>query len=40
MPPQNDIIADSACLGMYPLCPGKKELIKIPGLAKAWKLTV
>ncbi len=28
-----------ACLGQYPLCAGK-DMIKIPGLAKEWKLNV
>lgn len=26
------------CLGLYPLCPGKKELLEVPGLAKEWKI--
>lgn len=26
-----------ACLGLYPLCPGK-ELVKIPAIAKEWKI--
>ncbi|MBQ7932269.1 MAG: glycoside hydrolase family 92 protein, partial [Clostridia bacterium] len=27
-----------ACLGMYPLCPGKAELVKFPGIAKKWEI--
>lgn len=27
-----------ACLGMYPLCPGKTEFVKIPPIAKSWKI--
>ena len=26
------------CLGLYPLCPGKNELLEVPGLAKEWKI--
>ena len=26
------------CLGEYPLCPGKAENVKFPGLAKSWKI--
>lgn len=26
-----------ACLGEYPLCPGKKENIRVPGIAKSWR---
>ena len=28
------------CLGEYPLCPGKAENVKFPGLAKSWKINV
>ena len=28
------------CLGEYPLCPGKVENVKFPGLAKSWKINV
>lgn len=27
-----------ACLGMYPLCPGKREFVKIPPIAKSYKI--
>ena len=27
-----------SCLGMYPLCPGKTEFVKIPAIAKNWKI--
>ncbi len=27
-----------ACLGMYPLCPGKTEMVKIPPIAKEWSI--
>lgn len=27
-----------SCLGMYPLCPGKAEFVKIPAIAKNWKI--
>lgn len=27
-----------ACLGMYPLCPGKAELVKFPGIVKKWEI--
>ncbi len=27
-----------ACLGMYPLCPGKREFVKIPPIAKSFKI--
>ena len=27
-----------ACMGMYPMCPGKKEMVEIPGLAKKYTI--
>ncbi|MGI6260488.1 MAG: GH92 family glycosyl hydrolase [Acutalibacteraceae bacterium] len=27
-----------ACLGMYPLCPGKREMVRIKPLASEWKI--
>ncbi len=29
-----------ACLGMYPLCPGKRDMVKIKPIAKEWKINI